>query len=131
MVAVVWSTYGTRLATALTGHTGGVVAVVWSPDSTRLASASNDGTTVGVWDAASGTQLSSLTGHTTRMVAVAWSPDGTRLATASNEGVLIIRELAHDERQIWLRLDPLNDLSWTAAGIAVTGAHGVIVLDLP
>ena len=61
---------------------------------------------------------------------MAWSPDGTRLATASNEGVLIVHELAHDERQMWLRLDPLTDLSWTAAGIAVAGPNGVIVLDL-
>jgi NB-ARC domain/TIR domain/WD domain, G-beta repeat len=148
VVAVAWSSDGTRLASAssdgtvrvwdsaagtqlcsLSGHTGWVVAVAWSSDGTRLATVSGDGT-VRVWDSASGTQLCSLSGHTGWVVAVAWSPDGTRLASASDEGVLIIRELAHDERQIWLRLDPLNDLSWTAAGIAVAGAHGVIVLDL-
>ncbi len=57
--------------------------IAWSPEGLRLASA-GDGTTVYVWDAATGQTIAIYDGHSgllPNVFALAWSPDGTRIAS--------------------------------------------------
>lgn len=64
-------------------------AMAIAPDGTWLATAS--GTTVRIWDPATGQQTGGLTGHTSQIVAVAIAPDGTWLATADDEDAGMVR----------------------------------------
>ncbi|MBA9002272.1 WD40 repeat domain-containing serine/threonine protein kinase [Thermomonospora cellulosilytica] len=64
-------------------HGRDVHAVSFSPDGRTLATAG--GSTVILWDAATGTRLRTLTGHTGTVAAVAYSPDGRLLATAGHD----------------------------------------------
>jgi len=70
-----------------------------------------------------------LTGHTGLVYALAWSPEGTHLACAGNDGQVLVHDL-EGGRTTRLRLMPPSCLAWSAAGIAVGGSSGVVVLDL-
>lgn len=59
-------------------------AMAWSPDSTRIAT--TWGTSVKVWDAATGDEELTIDGLV-RMTDVAWSPDGTRIAGGTDLGL--------------------------------------------
>src|SRR5581483_3039763 len=61
------------------GHSLRAFAVVWSTDGTKIASADGDAKgSVQIWDASSGQTLATYQAPLAR--ALAWSPDGTRLA---------------------------------------------------
>jgi len=68
----------------LRGHSSHIVDLGWSHDDTRIATASLD-STVGIWDAASGSRLATLRAHTSFVKGVAWDPVGTYLATMSED----------------------------------------------
>ncbi len=112
VVAVAWEPGGNRIASsggdglvrvweADTGHTlltyrghpwlvknfnmaPTIYSIAWSPEGLRLTSG-GVGTSVRVWDAATGQDISIYTGHSGLLPdvwAVAWSPDGKRIASA-------------------------------------------------
>ncbi len=68
-------------------------AVVFSPDGTRLAFV-EAGTTVRVWDAATGQDVLSLVHHEAVIYSVAFNSDGTRLATGGTDGTAIVWDAA-------------------------------------
>ncbi|KAG7673463.1 hypothetical protein Ndes2526B_g03087 [Nannochloris sp. 'desiccata'] len=68
----------------LRGHSSHIVDLGWSHDDTRIATASLD-STVGIWDAATGSRLATLRAHTSFVKGVAWDPVGTYLATMSED----------------------------------------------
>jgi WD40 repeat protein/serine/threonine protein kinase len=65
------------------------VAVAVSPDGTRVAIAF-EGDTVGVWDAAGGTERFVLRGQRSRATALAFSPDGVDLVTVGDGGAVTL-----------------------------------------
>jgi WD40 repeat protein len=84
----------------LRGHSSGVVAVAYSPYGKRLATASGD-KSAKVWDAETGKELLTLRGHSGPVGGVAYSPDGKRLATASADGTAQVYAI---DIQLLLRL---------------------------
>jgi WD40 repeat protein/serine/threonine protein kinase len=100
---VAFSPDGTRLATAgywtvrvfdvasgherlaLGGHPGLVFDVAFSPDGTRIASADGDGSSVKLWDSATGRLIHTLQGNRS-VRGVAFSPDGARIGCACYDG---------------------------------------------
>jgi len=143
--ALAWSPEGTHLASAgddgqiriwnpntgthttHTDPTHWANALAWSPDSTHLASAGDDGQ-IRIWNPDTSTHTT-LPGHTGAVFALAWSPDGTRIASASYDGTVLVHDL-ESSLPTRLRLMPLTSLAWSAAGIAVGGTSGVVILDL-
>jgi WD40 repeat protein len=97
-------------------------------DSYRLARAFADGS-VRIWNADTGTETVVMDGLTERVTSMAWSPDGMWLAWADTTGRLVAQrtDTAH---QVELRLDPVNDLAWGPAGIALGCVTGLVRLDL-
>lgn len=73
-----------RVKHILRGHSSHVVDLGWSPDDTRIATASLD-STVGIWDAATGSRIATLKAHSSFVKGVAWDPVGTYLATISED----------------------------------------------
>jgi WD40 repeat protein/serine/threonine protein kinase len=110
IVAVVWSSDGTRLAStdegdgtvrvwdvkaarvvrSFRGHQGPAKSVAWQPGSHRLASAGSDGT-VRVWDADRPGQSLRPLRHPNQVLSLSWHPDGKRLAAGGR----------HDSAVIW------------------------------
>jgi WD40 repeat protein len=73
-----------RLAQALTGHTGYVSGVAFGPDGRLLATGSYD-ETARLWDPGTGDCLRTLTGHTGMVRGVAFNRDGRLLATSAGD----------------------------------------------
>ncbi len=67
-------------------------SLVFSPLGSRLAA--SDGTTIRLWDAASGQETSSLAGHSGPVQCLAFSPDGSRLASASDDTTIKMWDVA-------------------------------------
>jgi WD40 repeat protein len=111
--AVALSPDGTRLATTAGGTINGELAplaLVWDAASgqplwtakldkfgTALAFSSDgtvlavgDGSTIRLFDAASGSPIRSLEGHTDTISSLAYAPDGSRLASAGFDGWVLI-----------------------------------------
>src|SRR6266700_6516526 len=64
-----------------------IYSIAWSPEGLRLTSG-GVGTSVRVWDAATGQDISIYTGHSGLLPdvwAVAWSPDGVRIASTCDD----------------------------------------------
>ena len=70
----------------LTAGDGPVYALAYSPEGRHVAA--SDGSTVRVFDPATGTTLGRLTGHTGAVFGLAFSPDGRLLASASDDGTV-------------------------------------------
>ena len=73
----------TILSTVSSGHDDDVDTIALSRDGRMLASASQDTTTVKLWNVSCGAELARLTGHTQRIACMRFSPDGRLLATCS------------------------------------------------
>ena len=59
-----------------------------------------------------------------------WSPDGSRLVSGGDDARLVLWSPHTLNPELYLQLDALAAVSWTAAGIAVGGVNGVAVFDL-
>jgi WD40 repeat protein/serine/threonine protein kinase len=149
VVAVAWSSDGSRLASAsvdktvkiwdvqtgeevlsLQGYTGAVGGMAFSPDGTRLASASYDrGATnkpgeVKLWDARTGQELRTLLGHTGGVRGVAWSPDGTRLASASYDKTVKVWDTKTGQEVLSLQghTEAVMGVAWSPDGKRLASA---------
>ena len=69
-----------------------VVAVAFGPDGKTLVTA--DGTTVRLWDAATGRELRQFRGHEAPVQEVAIVPDGTTIAAGGGDGTMILWDAA-------------------------------------
>jgi WD40 repeat protein len=78
------------LRATLHGHRGMVVALAWSSDGTRLASGSwgHGSEQLVVWDTQSWERMRALDDPNELVFGVAWSADGTRLVSAGSDGFL-------------------------------------------
>ena len=83
--------------------------LAFSPDGRWIAAAG--GTSVLVWDAASGTFLFRLEGHGGRILSVAFSPDGRLLAAASTDHSIRLWTMADRRERAILR----GHTSWVSA----------------
>jgi WD40 repeat protein len=99
----------------LSGHERPVVAVVFSTDGTRLATTSRD-KTARVWDAQTGQALAVLRGHEDGVAAADFSPDGRRLVTFSpGDGTARIWEVGTGQEAAVLRPPPAQQ-RWRSYG---------------
>ncbi len=99
------------------GHADEVHVVAWSSDGSRIASA-GAGTTVQVWDVATGKELLTYRGHLNSVRVLVWSPDGSSIASAAGDtsvhiwhastGETFVEEDIHDH--------PINALAWSPDG---------------
>jgi WD40 repeat protein len=100
-------------------------AMAWSPDGTRIAT--TWGTSIKVWDAATGDEQLTIDGLV-KWTDVVWSPDGTRIAAARDDGrgAKVYRATTGDELAT---LDPrrfggVQELDWSPDGARlVTAGH--------
>lgn len=68
-------------------------SVAFSPDGTKIAAVA-DGTTVRLWDVATGGMLRIMSGHTDLVQYLAFSPDGNTLVSASADTTIKLWEVA-------------------------------------
>jgi WD40 repeat protein/tRNA A-37 threonylcarbamoyl transferase component Bud32 len=87
-----WRLCQRSLMTPTLEHGRPVSCVAFSPDGETLASGS--GTTVRLWDVATGEELHALMGHAGGVRSVAFSPDGQRLASASEDNTVKLWDVA-------------------------------------
>jgi WD40 repeat protein len=76
---------------------GGSYSVAFSPDGRTLAS-DGDGSTIALWNVASGKRLRVLRGHSKVVDSVAFSPDGSTLASGSFDGTIALWDIASGTR---------------------------------
>ena len=83
-VARVWDAHNGNLLLPLKGHTGPVSSVAFSPKGTAVATASGDGT-LRVWDLITGKLMRTFNPQSGPLTAIAYSPDGKQLLVGSSE----------------------------------------------
>ncbi|MFO0807290.1 MAG: WD40 repeat domain-containing protein [Gemmataceae bacterium] len=76
-----------------------------SADGRTVAAADQVGTTVVVWDTATGRRIADFAGHSEQLIAMEFTPDGRRLVSGSYDGTLLVwdveaarRDIAHEKR---------------------------------
>jgi WD40 repeat protein/tRNA A-37 threonylcarbamoyl transferase component Bud32 len=89
----VWNVATGEEVLCLRGHDAGV-SVSWGPDGRHLASA--DGTTVKVWDKATGKKVFASAAATR-----SWSRDGRVLATGGSDGTITIWDATTGRKRSW------------------------------
>jgi WD40 repeat protein/tetratricopeptide (TPR) repeat protein len=102
----VWDAVTGQDLRTLKGHTGEVTGVSFSPDGKRIASGSPRsrmpgqtwGSTVKVWDAATGQELRTLKWLTGEVRRVSFSPDGKRIVALDSRGEQIAWDLASGQQ---------------------------------
>jgi WD40 repeat protein len=77
----------------LQGHGDRVTAVAITPDGGFVVSASDDKTTVRIWELKAGQSIGILRGHSDGVTAVAITPDGGRAISASDDKTPRVWEL--------------------------------------
>ncbi len=87
---LIWNTSDYSLLATLQGHHGMVVALAWSSDGTRLASGSwgHGSDQLFIWDTQSWNRLRMLDDPNEGVYGVAWSADGKVLVSAGSDGNL-------------------------------------------
>ncbi len=87
---LVWNSGDYSLRATLEGHRGMVVALAWTTDGTRLASGSwgHGSDQLLIWDTQSWQRIGALDDPNELVFAVAWSTDSERLISAGSDGML-------------------------------------------
>ena len=89
-IILVWNMNDYSLRATLEGHRGMVVALAWSTDGTRLASGSwgRRSDQLFIWDTQSWKRIRALDDPNELVFSVAWCVDGERLVSAGSDGIL-------------------------------------------
>jgi hypothetical protein len=115
----------TGALTPLATVPGGAQAITWAPNGEAAAVVTGTGE-LHIWTSGSSFPLVSVVG---KQAAAAWSPDGTVLAFIAN-GAVNLAPLGGAAQTV-IGLDGATALAWAPDGLrlAVTTAHGVVVVD--
>ncbi|MHC1763949.1 MAG: protein kinase [Verrucomicrobiia bacterium] len=119
--------------TIAAGHDDGVTAIAISPDGAMLVSGTgSEGSTIRVWDAATGAPVKSLEGHTGWVEHLAFSRYGRLLASAAADQSLRLWDLASWSDSTVLRghADEVHAVSFSPDGrlLASGGKDGTLML---
>lgn len=87
--------------------------------------ATAQGTSGGVWNAASGTRTCTLTDHTSDIVSLSFNSDGTRIITTTVDGTVQVSQVATGEPLLSFGSSrPLTDIVLSPSGKYVLGVSG-------